>query len=68
MHGVPDGQVRTRRDLAERIARPRHIDDARAMTNEIGPDLLDAAKGLQDATIELRRSIHADPEIGLQLP
>ncbi|RZV42599.1 MAG: amidohydrolase [Acidimicrobiales bacterium] len=38
------------------------------MTNEIGPDLLDAAKGLQDATIELRRSIHADPEIGLQLP
>ena len=39
------------------------------MTNaSIGPDLLDAARGLQDTTIELRRSIHAEPEIGLQLP
>lgn len=39
------------------------------MTNaSIGPDLLDAARGLQDDTIELRRAIHAEPEIGLQLP
>jgi len=40
------------------------------MTNldAIGDDLLQAARGLQDETIELRRSIHAEPEIGLQLP
>ena len=34
----------------------------------IGDDLLDAARSLQDHTIELRRAIHAEPEIGLQLP
>jgi len=41
-----------------------------AMTNlaPIGEDLLEAARGLQAETIELRRSIHAEPEIGLQLP
>lgn len=40
------------------------------MTNlaSIGPDLLEAARGLQDETIELRRSVHAEPEIGLDLP
>ncbi len=40
------------------------------MTNlaSIGPDLLDAARDLQDHTIELRRSIHAEPELGLDLP
>lgn len=40
------------------------------MTNlaPIGDDLLEAARSYQDATIELRRSIHADPELGLQLP
>jgi len=40
------------------------------MTNleSIGDDLLQAARGLQEETIELRRSIHAEPEIGLQLP
>ena len=40
------------------------------MTNlaPIGSDLLDAAQSLQDHTIELRRAIHADPEIGLDLP
>jgi len=40
------------------------------MTNltNIGSDLLEAARGMQDQTIELRRSIHAEPEIGLQLP
>ncbi len=40
------------------------------MTNlsPIGDDLLEAAKSHNDATIELRRSIHADPELGLQLP
>ncbi len=40
------------------------------MTNlaPIGDDLLEAARSHQDATIELRRSIHADPELGLQLP
>ncbi len=40
------------------------------MTNlaSIGPDLLEAARGLQDETIELRRLIHAEPEIGLDLP
>lgn len=31
-------------------------------------DLLAAATGLDEQTIELRRAIHADPEIGLQLP
>ncbi|MGH1491225.1 MAG: M20 metallopeptidase family protein [Acidimicrobiales bacterium] len=34
----------------------------------IGPDLLEAARNLHEETIELRRSIHAEPEIGLQLP
>jgi hippurate hydrolase len=40
------------------------------MTNlaNVGDDLLEAARGLQDATIELRRSIHAEPELGLDLP
>jgi hippurate hydrolase len=40
------------------------------MTNlaPIGADLLEAARGLQAETIELRRSIHAEPELGLQLP
>ena len=40
------------------------------MTNlaPIGEDLLEAARSLQGETIELRRSIHAEPEIGLQLP
>ena len=40
------------------------------MTNlaPIGSDLLDAAKSLHDDTIELRRTLHAEPEIGLQLP
>lgn len=40
------------------------------MTNlaSIGPDLLEVARNLQAETIELRRSIHAEPEIGLQLP
>lgn len=40
------------------------------MTNldPIGEDLLEAARNLQGETIELRRSIHAEPEIGLQLP
>ena len=33
-----------------------------------GPDLLDAAASLDDQTVQLRREIHADPEIGLQLP
>jgi hippurate hydrolase len=34
----------------------------------VGEDLLEAARSLQGETIELRRSIHAEPEIGLQLP
>ncbi len=38
------------------------------MSTQIGPDLLDAAQGLHDDTIELRRMIHAEPEIGLDLP
>ena len=40
------------------------------MTNlaSIGPDLLEAARDLQDQTVELRRSIHAEPELGLDLP
>ncbi|MCL4127222.1 UNVERIFIED_CONTAM: hypothetical protein GTU68_025145 [Idotea baltica] len=40
------------------------------MTNlaPVGEDLLEAARSLQGETIELRRSIHAEPEIGLQLP
>ena len=40
------------------------------MTNlaSVGPDLLEAARSMHDATVELRRSIHAEPEIGLQLP
>ena len=44
--------------------------EALAMTNlaPVGEDLLEAARNLQGETIELRRAIHADPEIGLQLP
>ncbi len=33
-----------------------------------GTDLVDAAQALQAQTVELRRAIHADPEIGLDLP
>lgn len=33
-----------------------------------GPDLIDGAAGVQSLTVELRRTIHAEPEIGLQLP
>ncbi len=33
-----------------------------------GADLLDAAHGFDDHTVELRRAIHADPELGLDLP
>ena len=38
------------------------------ITSDIGSDLLAAAEGLHDDTIELRRAIHAEPEIGLDLP
>ena len=34
----------------------------------IGPDLLAAAAALHDDTIELRRAIHREPELGLDLP
>ncbi len=37
-------------------------------TSQIGPDLLHAAEGIHDDTIELRRALHAEPEIGLDLP
>ncbi len=33
-----------------------------------GTELRDAATGLQDDTVEIRRAIHADPELGLELP
>ena len=33
--------------------------------DSIGDDLLQAARDLQDETIELRRALHAEPEIGL---
>jgi len=33
-----------------------------------GSDLLDAATALDAETVELRRAIHAEPELGLQLP
>ena len=33
-----------------------------------GADILDAAHGFDEHTIELRRAIHADPELGLELP
>ena len=33
-----------------------------------GPELLDAAIGRQGETVELRRAIHAEPELGLDLP
>lgn len=36
--------------------------------SNIGPDLLEAARGLQDETVELRRAIHAEPELGLENP
>ena len=39
-----------------------------ANTTNIGPDLVQAAEGLHEETVELRRAIHAEPEIGLQLP
>lgn len=34
----------------------------------LGPELVTAAQDLQDENVELRRAIHADPEIGLHLP
>ena len=46
------------------------LGQARFMTiaNNVGPDLLHAAEDLHGDTIELRRAIHAEPEIGLDLP
>ena len=38
------------------------------MATALGPDILAASSALDGETIELRRSIHADPELGLQLP
>ena len=38
------------------------------IANNVGPDLLHAAEDLHGDTIELRRAIHAEPEIGLDLP
>ena len=35
---------------------------------DIGTELIEAAQGVQDHTVELRRAIHADPELGLDLP
>jgi hypothetical protein len=34
----------------------------------VGEDLLEAARSLQGETIELRRSIHAEPEMGCSFP
>ncbi len=34
----------------------------------LGPDLLATAKSFDEGTVELRRAIHHDPELGLQLP
>ncbi len=52
------------------IARIVEVRNAARMSNtvSIGPDLVEAARGLDSETIELRRSIHAEPEIGLDLP
>ena len=36
--------------------------------NDIGPDIAAAAAGIDAETVELRRAIHADPELGLDLP
>ncbi len=38
------------------------------LLGDAGSDILAAAASLQDSTIELRRTIHADPELGLDLP
>ncbi|MEM7321630.1 MAG: M20 family metallopeptidase [Actinomycetota bacterium] len=38
------------------------------MSLALGPDLLTASESLDDDTVELRRAIHQDPELGLQLP
>ncbi len=38
------------------------------MTSALGPDLFTAANGLQTQTVELRRAIHKEPELGLHLP
>ena len=35
---------------------------------ELGPDLATAAEALDADTVELRRAIHHDPELGLHLP
>lgn len=35
---------------------------------QVGPELRDAAAGIQPDIVELRRAIHRDPEVGLDLP
>ena len=35
---------------------------------DIGPDIAAAAAAIDDDTVELRRAIHQDPELGLDLP
>lgn len=44
------------------------VTTAATATSIPGAELLDAAQGFDDHTIELRREIHKDPELGLQLP
>ncbi len=39
-----------------------------ALHPSAGPDLMTAAEGLQPQTVELRRAIHQEPELGLDLP
>ena len=39
-----------------------------SISSNLGPDLLVAAEAFQSTTVELRRALHAEPEIGLQLP
>ncbi len=38
------------------------------MSTALGPDIVEAASGLQEYTVDLRRAMHAEPELGLQLP
>ena len=38
------------------------------LTNAPDPGLVDMAKGLDDDIVMLRRDIHREPELGLELP
>ena len=56
------------RNPGYQIALSGFTQQCRGMTTHLGPDIATAAAAIDHHTIELRRAIHQDPELGLDLP